>query len=230
MSLQRLATTPTGSEFYSRPVLGMYDRVVLGFSNTYVWKSPTTQILEFYNEHISANHLDVGVGTGYFLDRCRFPSTAPSIVLADLNPNTLAVTAARIARYQPQTCVVNVLESLPLAPHSFDSIGLNYVLHCLPGTMREKQSVFRNLKQLLRPGGVLFGTTILSQGVRVGLLARIFMAVYNEARLFGNREDSLQALERNLEEVFDDYSLYVVGSVAFFAARVPAVENFSIAE
>jgi len=48
-----------------QPLLSGYDLWVLGFSNTFVWRCPTRLLLEFYNEHISGNHLDVGVGTGY---------------------------------------------------------------------------------------------------------------------------------------------------------------------
>ena len=27
-------------------------------------------MLEMYRKHLTANHLDIGVGTGYFIDRC----------------------------------------------------------------------------------------------------------------------------------------------------------------
>jgi ubiquinone/menaquinone biosynthesis C-methylase UbiE len=90
-----------GVAVYSRPLLSVYDLSVLGFSNTFVWKCPSRLILDFYNEHISGNHLDVGVGTGYFLDKCRFPSSNPTVVLVDLNANSLQVTAQRLARYNP---------------------------------------------------------------------------------------------------------------------------------
>jgi SAM-dependent methyltransferase len=209
-----------GSRVYTRPLLSVYDAFVLGFSNTFVWKCPTTRLLAFYNQHISDNHLDVGVGTGYFLDTCQYPSPTPNIALADLNPNTLATTKQRIARYHPTTYTVDVLEPLPIPHQSFDSIGLNYVLHCLHGTMQSKQIVFQNLKQLLRDNGVLFGATVLRHGVDVGILARAFMNVYNNLGAFGNSHDSLQSLEQSLAASFREYKIEVVGCVALFHARV----------
>ena len=58
-----------GTAAYSKPLLSIYDLWVLGFSNTFVWRCRTSIILAFYNQHVSGNHLDVGVGTGYYLDR-----------------------------------------------------------------------------------------------------------------------------------------------------------------
>ena len=51
-----------------------------------------SQIQALYQEHISLNHLEVGVGTGYFLQHCRFKGT-PRIALMDLNQNCLDMTA-----------------------------------------------------------------------------------------------------------------------------------------
>src|SRR5439155_20122042 len=52
----------------------VYDPLVVHFSCRYAWKCPNRRVLDFYNEHVSACHLDVGVGTGYFLEKCHFPS------------------------------------------------------------------------------------------------------------------------------------------------------------
>ena len=56
-----------GQAVYSKRVLRIYDFVVLGVSNRFIWKCPTQRLEQHYNQHITANHLDVGVGTGYFL-------------------------------------------------------------------------------------------------------------------------------------------------------------------
>ena len=62
-----------GQAVYTKGNLAAYDLFVLGISNRYIWKCPSVRIKEHYNQHLSSNHLDVGVGTGYFLDQCRFP-------------------------------------------------------------------------------------------------------------------------------------------------------------
>jgi ubiquinone/menaquinone biosynthesis C-methylase UbiE len=208
-----------GSAVYNPLILFFYDTLVLWFSNNYAWKASTARMLDFYNQHVGAQHLDVGVGTGYFLDHCRFPTSTPDITIVDLNANSLHTTARRIARYQPSMVRANVLESLPITT-AFDSIGINYLLHCLPGTMESKAVVFQHLKPLLKPGGVLFGTTILGQGVPHNALARTLLRTYNAKGIFGNTQDSQAALQRALSQHFNEYDLHIVGCVAFFQARV----------
>ena len=87
-----------GAAVYNRAVLAAYDAFVVGFSNRVAWKCPSRLLVGFYNENVSAEHLDVGVGTGYFLDKCRFPVSSPRLTLVDLNPNCLRITAKRVCR------------------------------------------------------------------------------------------------------------------------------------
>ena len=110
-------------------VLRTYDWVVLGFSNRLVWRCPTSEVLRLYDLLVSSRHLDIGVGTGYFLDKAAWPTANPVITLVDLNENSLALEALRIKRYAPQTwCAPTRWEplslSLPLpAIGGFDSCG-----------------------------------------------------------------------------------------------------------
>jgi hypothetical protein len=62
-----------GHAFYTRRSLAIYDMAILGYFSRLAWRCPARRIVEHYNLHVSANHLDVGVGTGYFLDHCTFP-------------------------------------------------------------------------------------------------------------------------------------------------------------
>jgi hypothetical protein len=131
-------------------------------------------LLDFYN-HISDKHLDIGMGTGYLLDRCRFPSTAPKIALFDLNRHSLAKSAKRLRRYNPPCYMGNALHRIDIGMSGFDSISLKYLLHCLPGNLASKSIVFEHVKPLLRDGGVIFGSTILGEGVRHNPLAKQLM-------------------------------------------------------
>ena len=90
-----------GAAVYTPLALALYDLAVLRISNSFVWECDSRVLLDFYNQHISDKHLDIGVGTGYFLDKCRFPSTAPTIALFDLTPHSLARSAKRLRRYNP---------------------------------------------------------------------------------------------------------------------------------
>jgi SAM-dependent methyltransferase len=207
-----------GSRIYSQAVLSLYDFYVLGFSNTFVWQCPSQRILDFYNEHVSGRHLDVGVGTGYFLDKCWFLTPIPQLALLDLNPNSLQLASRRVQRYAPTVHLANVLKPITLEPASFDSISLTYLLHCLPGDFASKGVAFQHLKPLLSERGVIFGTTILGQGVRHNPLAKFHLNVYNSRKIFSNTHDSLEGLESVLKAHFQVHTLKVVGCVAFFVA------------
>lgn len=207
-----------GAAVYSRPVLAVYDIFVLGFTNTFVWKCPSSKILEFYNENVSNKHLDVGVGSGYFLHHCKFPSSSPQIALMDLNENSLQKTAKRLRRYGPRSYRRNVLESIEIGDSGFGSVGLNYLLHCLPGDMISKRAVFENLRPLLRERGVIFGTTILGLGVSRNWLAGLYMKTFNSNGVFCNYEDRREDLEDALSQLFGRYEVTTRGCIAFFRA------------
>lgn len=211
-----------GAAVYNKGVLSLYDPVVLGFSNTCLWRCPTRELLRVYDAHVSDRHLDVGVGSGYFLDRCRFPVAHPTLALLDFSEGSLRFTEHRVRRYAPVSYRADILQPLDpalidLAP--FRSIGLNYVLHCLPGSLHDKARVFGHLRGLLAPDGVLFGSTILGRPAPRGLLARRVMALYNRRGIFSNDHDTLEALEQGLAAHFDQHEVHVRGSVALFVAR-----------
>ena len=209
-----------GQAVYTKSTLSAYDIIVLGISNRYIWKCPSARIEEHYNKYISANHLDVGVGTGYFLDRCRFPSESPRVVLMDLNPNTLDFASNRISRYAPETYIQNILEPISADIPRFDSVSLNYLLHCVPGAITKKAVAFDHLISLMIPGATIFGATILQIGVPRNWAAVQLMKLYNEKGIFSNSSDDLEGLERALNERFVDVSLKVVGCVALFSGRI----------
>jgi SAM-dependent methyltransferase len=211
--------THAGQAIYTPAVLAIYDLFVLGISNHFIWRCPTHRLLAHYNQHISAAHLDVGVGTGYFLDRCRFPVDPPRLALFDLSPHSLARTARRVRRYKPAVYRGDVLKPPPIEPDSFASIGLNYLLHCLPGTIRTKGIVFDHLKPLLQPGGVIFGSTILNGGVQHSRVSNWLMEAYNRRGTFSNREDDLEGLRDVLAARWTHHEVETCGRVALFAAR-----------
>jgi Methyltransferase domain len=208
-----------GAAAYTPLALALYDLAVLGFSNSFVWQCSSHVLLDFYNEHISDHHLDIGVGTGYFLDRCRFPSTAPKIALFDLNPHSLAKSAKRLRRYNPSCYMGNALQPIDIGRSGFDSISLNYLLHCLPGNLASKSIVFEHVKPLLREDGVIFGSTILGEGVRHNRLAKQLIKIYNVKGIFSNLSDRQSDLESGLKAHFDEPTIHIAGCVALFSAR-----------
>ena len=210
-----------GHAVYTKTVLTIYDAWVHGMSNPLIWRCPTTHLRKLYDCQVSWNHMDMGVGTGYFLDRCTFPSPRPRLVLVDANQNSLEVAARRLHRYRPMLYRRDVLQPLNIDGPPFDSIGLMYVLHCLPGDLAAKAVVLDNLNAFLAPAGVLFGATILSGGVYANRAARKLMQIYNAKGIFSNADDHLDALRAVLAETFAEVQIDVVGCVALFSVRRP---------
>lgn len=207
-----------GQAVYTQRTLSAYDIIVLGISNSYIWKCPTDRLVEHYNRHMSANHLDVGVGTGYFLDHCTFTAASPRVALMDMNTNSLQFAAKRIERYRPETWQHNILEPVTAKIAPFDSVSLNYLFHCLPGAIGDKAVVFDHLRPLLSPGARVFGSTILHNGVPRSWAAKKLMAFYNKKGIFGNTQDDLEGLSNALDQRFENVSIDVVGCVALFSA------------
>jgi hypothetical protein len=101
----------------------------------------------------------------------------------------------------------------------FNSISAMNFLHCLPGTMLSKEAAIKNLVPFLNEGGVFFGVTVLGEGVDVGILYRKANSVYNKKTIFSNLHDNASDLELVLSRYFQNYSVHVVGSVAFFTGQ-----------
>ncbi|MFE8597099.1 hypothetical protein [Archangium violaceum] len=98
---------------------------------------------------------------------------------------------------------------------------MKHLLHCVPGAIAQKgRTVFSHVRRLLRPGGVLFGSTILSQGIPVPAHTRALMAAYDRRGIFHNTGDSLDGLRGALEDSFESQELRLVGVVALFAGHV----------
>jgi len=211
-----------GQAIYSPMVLRAYDWIVLGFSNRFLWRCPTTELRRLYDRNVSDRHLDVGVGTGYFLDKANWPVVKPSITLLDLNANCLRAASRRIRRFAPQAVQANVLAPLPaplppLAPYR--SVGLCYLLHCLPGAMAQKVVVFDHLLPLLASDARVFGATIVQGSAPRSLPAQALMNLYNSKGIFSNAGDTAEDLEAALRKRFRDVELSISGTVVLFEAR-----------
>ncbi len=208
-----------GNAVYTPLTLACYDWLVLGAFNRFVWGCPTSRMIDHYDRHLSGNHLDVGVGTGFFVDRCRYPCDPPRVALLDLNQHPLNYAARRIARFRPERFLCNVLEPLAIDCEPFDSVGINFLLHCLPGTMDAKSVCLDHLRDVMRPRANLFGSTLLNRGVATGRVARRLMKAFNRRGIFCNEQDGPESLQRALRRRFRNVELEVVGCVALFGGR-----------
>jgi len=208
-----------GTALYSRFILALYDRSILGYQCRFYWKCPSHNLLDLYNRYVSVNHLDIGVGTGYFLDKCKFPGENIRLALMDLNPNSLKVASKRLKRYKPEVYKRNVMEPFNINAQPFDSVGMMNLLHCLPGTMKTKSVVFEYAKAVMNPGAVLFGCTLLYQGVKRNALANLALKYSNKKGFMDNMNDRLEDLRDSLRSSFSESSVKMIGCEVLFWAR-----------
>ncbi|MGE3530149.1 MAG: methyltransferase type 12 [Methyloceanibacter sp.] len=202
---------------YTPFTLSIYDGLVHGLSNRFAWRCPTRRLIGLYRDNMSAEHLEAGVGTGMLLDRAASPELE-RLVLLDANRNCLDRAAARLARFQPELHQVNLLAPSALALAPVASVGLTYVLHCLPGRMDEKLAAIDHLRPSMRRGATLFGATILGRGIAPNPAARALLDLYNAKGVFNNREDDLASLSEGLRRRFADVAVTQEGCVAIFRA------------
>jgi hypothetical protein len=202
---------------YTPVMLSVYDVLVHGLSNHIAWRCSTRLLLDLYRGHLSADHLEAGVGTGFFLDRAA-PPRFDRLALVDINRHCLDRAGRRLARFKPALCQVNLLAPIELDAPPFASVGLTYVLHCLPGRMSEKLAAVDHLRPLMSKGAVLFGATILGRGVTPNGMARALLDFYNAKGVFNNREDDLASLSDGLRQRFNQVEIETAGCVALFRA------------
>ena len=169
-------------------------------------------------KNTSSNHLDAGVGTGYFLKKQSLAKNT-RLVLMDLNANSLHSCNNALKNISPQLMVHNVLDPISISIDKFDSISINYLLHCLPGTLPQKTILFKHFTEKLNPGGVLFGSTILNTANQGNYFAKKLMKIYNRKGIFSNHHDSYEAFESIIASKYTDYKLEVIGHVCLFEIR-----------
>lgn len=205
---------------YRRSTLELYDPFVHGFSNRFAWRCATKDLEALYRTHLTANHLDVGPGTGFFLDRVSPPGERPRIALLDFQAGCLTKACSRLERFAPETIVQDVLAPIALGgQRPFDSISMTYVMHCVRGDGRTKGRVFGHLRDILNPGGVLFGATVLTGDVPRNLIARTLSSAYNRLGWWANHGDTARWLEDAVRDAFPTAKVWTQGCVGLFVAH-----------
>jgi SAM-dependent methyltransferase len=208
-----------GQRDYTPRILRLYDPFVLGFAARFIWRCPTGRLVDGYRRHIRPNHLDVGPGTGYFVDQSELPDGS-RVTLLDPNPNVLDHASRRLRRLDVSTVEADVLKPLPVSG-PFDSAALHLVFHCLPAPMGRKAAAIEHIANVLAPTGVFFGASVLGDSGPHSWLARRYMAAFNRQGGFDNREDTEEGLRSILAASFEHVDFEVVGSIATFSATSP---------
>jgi SAM-dependent methyltransferase len=208
-----------GQADYTSLLLKLYDPIVLGVVAGLVWRVSPEPLLENYRRNIRDEHLDVGPGTGYCIERSGLPDGS-KITLLDPNTNVLRHAAGKLPRFDVTTVEADVLKPLPVAG-PFGSVGMNMVIHCLPGPMSRKAAAIRNIADVLSPTGTFFGATILGRSGDHSWLGHRVLSAFNMHGGFDNLQDSEAGLREMLEASFERVDIQIVRSAAIFTAREP---------
>ncbi|KAL9602840.1 MAG: hypothetical protein Q9219_001535 [cf. Caloplaca sp. 3 TL-2023] len=220
-----------GAAIYSQSwLLTVYDWWVLGIVSTYAWACsvPHFTLPWFRNNVRRGRHLDIGVGTGYYLAMTDL--TGVEVTLADLNQDALdtarrrLVIDGKVEKEEEIQCLLHdITRPLPVSCPKYDSISLYYLLHCLPGPVPAKTTIFSHLKHSLAPGGVISGASVLGRDVRHNLFGRLIMAFGNWNGMFDNWPDNAVEFDGALREHFEDVETVVRGVVFLWKAGRPRV-------
>lgn len=210
-----------GQAVYTAVLLKIYNLLVLNISNNWIWRCPKRYQLEQYRKLATDNHLDIGVGTGYYLKQNTWPKNT-KLALMDPNPLCLAAAKKAAGSLLPQTYQADIFKT-PEANLSnrFKSVSMNYLLHCLPGNLDDKAITITHAVAMLKPGGILFGATILSdENLQTGMSKRL-AAFYNKKKIFSNIDDNYQTLKQILEANLSHVDIKIMGCVALFSGYKP---------
>lgn len=206
-----------GQRFFSVMSHKLYDVSLYRWITSYVWRCPTEELVNNYVEHVSDNHLEAGVGTGYLLEKTMCPEFTKRLVLMDLNRGCLAKAAERLKHLSPKQTQHNITQ--PITEYkNFKSVGINYVLHCIPGSFWYNRDIFKHLSDVLTVDGVLFGATLLNLKSESRWSARIFMALLNMLGIFHNDAHRFFELKQALELAFQKVEIRRVGNAVIFQA------------
>ena len=212
-----MKSTYDGQKTYTKKSLFFYNFRVLFFNNTFVWKCSTKKLLDQFKKYTSRNHLDIGVGTGFYLDKVR--KKIINIDLMDLNNNCLNQVSQVLKDKTPNVYKIDILKDISSSFYSkYDSISFNYLIHCLPDN-GNKDLVFKNVAKMLKQEGVAFGATVIND-YKNDLAIKVSKK-YNNIGKFDNKNDTYLKIEGYLQSSFKDYTIEQVGSVCLFSMRSP---------
>lgn len=212
-------TTHVGAKVYTPLTLKLYDWWVLGLSNQFAWRCPTKEVLlPHFLKYVGKEHLDIGVGTGFYLTHLPQGSF---VSLMDVNISSLNAASNRVGVERVKDCIQHdVYDPFPKKFHDkFDSISMFYLLHCLPGTLTEKSQAIANARDALNANGTLYGATILGEEANHNCFGKKLMDVYNAKGIFSNKSDSKNTLQAILSSYFYHVEIMQIGKVALFCAQ-----------
>ena len=202
--------------FVSR-FINVYDYLVNDINCKYAWRCPQKNIFNKYNKYLGRNHLEIGPGSGYFLKN----KNINNLTLIDINQDILNYSYNNLIsnNYEIKIKNHNIFNQELKLNSEFDSVGLNYVLHCIPGRIENNiDSIINNLKN--KNDYILFGSSVLNDVNLQTRLSKLELIYLNKNKVFHNTND----YSYNLINYFNinnfNYNYKIIGNVILFSIEI----------
>ena len=200
--------------------LQYYDRYVNEINCKYIWKCPSNIIFNNYRNNCSKYHVEIGPGTGYYLKNIGLSSKIKELTLIDINNQILNYSKNNLKSEYSNINVLNYNifnEKIP-EKINFNSVGINYVLHCIPGSLQKKVDTL--IKNLGNNDYKLFASSIICDPLHMNILAEYELIMLNSLGIFNNNNDTYEELQEYLENSKLDYKLYREGYAAIIDINI----------
>ena len=193
-----------------------YDYFVNKINCRYVWECHENIIKDLYKKNTTKNHLEIGPGTGYFLKDKYYDS----LHLVDINNDILNESYDNLKHKSNNIFKINknlFLDNNYDKTNNFNdikSIGLSYVLHCVPGSLDDSlDNLVKNIKQ---KDVVIFGSTVVPE--KAGIIAKIELFFLNKFNVFNNLNHNLDQLQSFSGKY--EHEIKRVGNVLLFKIKI----------
>ena len=191
-----------------------YDYLVNDINCNYVWRCNKTNIFELYKSNLKSNHLEIGPGSGYFLYPQNHCKNIKKLKLMDINKSILNSSQENLTKYYNNIKIYhhNIFEQKINLPN-VESVGINYVLHCVPGKLEDK---FDRLLNNLPSDINIFGSTVVNDKDKQTLISKTELLFLNKYGIFNNKLDYSNNLINFLKYNNLDHQTKIVGNVLLF--------------
>jgi len=129
---------------------------------TFAYRTSVWSQVSFLERNLSANHLEIPVGTGTLLELvlrwravCRRP--IGRVVAVDYAETMVAAAQRKFARWPGVTVARGDVADLPYATNEFDSINIANGFHCFP----DPDGALREIHRVLKTGGTVATNVLL---------------------------------------------------------------------
>ena len=194
--------------------LKFYDFLVNDINCNFVWRCNKNNIFENYKSNVKKNHLEIGPGTGYFLKN---DLKIKNLTLLDINNQTLLFSKNNLSNKYSNINILNYdIFNSKLELDDIESVGLNYVLHCVPGKLENKiDKLINNLSSSNKV--TFFGATVVNDNNIQSYLSNMELFLLNKYLIFNNKEDYSSNLIKYFKDNNINFNYKIIGNVLIFS-------------